>query len=89
VNGTPRNGFARVLGQPANEVVLGPIGLPGGQPGFDIASVNPRTVVIEASTNLVHWNAVQSLPVGESPVRFSDTNHVSFPSRFYRLSWQP
>ena len=78
-----------MLGRPAAEVSLGRLSVVNGLPGFNIASVTPRTVMVEASTNLVHWIGIKSIPIAGEPVRFSDTNHANFPSRFYRASWQP
>ncbi len=46
------------------------------------------TYTLEASTNLVNWIAIGSIPVNSSGLfTFSDTNGVSFPKRFYRAVW--
>lgn len=89
VNGAPQHHLARLLGQPANEVSVGPLRFVAGQPGFDITSTSPRVVVVEASTNLLHWDALQFVSVTEGPARFSDPVQTAFPCRFYRVAWQP
>jgi uncharacterized delta-60 repeat protein len=89
VNDMPRPYLARVLGSPANEVTVGALSLQNGQPGFEITGVTLRTVTVEASTNLLDWITVQSLPAGISPIRFNDPDHTNFDRRFYRVLWQP
>ncbi len=45
-----------------------------------------RTCIIEASTNLVDWQAVGSAPGGyDSGFEFEDPNSGGFPSRYYRV----
>lgn len=89
VNGMPRSHIARLIGHPGSEVSLGLLSVFKGLPGFELSSVTARTVVVEASTNLVDWIGIQSLPLARDPVRFDDPHSTNFPSRFYRVSWQP
>jgi uncharacterized delta-60 repeat protein len=89
VHGQPMSYLARLYGRPENEVSLCCFDLLDGRPGFDIISATPRTIVVEASTNLVNWSALETLTVGSEAVRFSDSDAAAFAGRFYRVSWQP
>jgi hypothetical protein len=60
----------------------------GGQFNLNLVGEPGRTVVIEASTNLVNWTALATNLLGESPCCFSDPGSTNFPARFYRARWQ-
>jgi hypothetical protein len=48
-----------------------------------------QAVIIEASTNLVNWEAVQTILVDTTGISlFSDTNSGAFLARFYRARVQ-
>lgn len=89
LNGVTRTNFARLIGQPANEVSVGAIRRQNEKIEFELKSMSPRNVTVEASTNFSDWLPVQTLSVSVDPVQFIDTNRMQFPNRIYRTSWQP
>ena len=54
-------------------MTFNPVGLPGG------------SVVIEASTNLLHWTPMATNILGPVPIPFTDRQSAQFNRRFYRL----
>ena len=52
-----------------------------GNFSFQVAGVVGAKYVIQASSDLVHWSAVQT---NTAPFIFTDTNAARLPSRFYR-----
>lgn len=52
-----------------------------GQFGFTVSGVLGRTYVVQASTDLVNWDSVQT---NTSPFTFTDLNTASYSHRFYR-----
>jgi BspA type Leucine rich repeat region (6 copies) len=60
----------------------------GGQFGFNITGPTNATIVVEASTNLVHpiWIPVGTNFLTGGSSRFSDPDWTNYPGRFYRLS---
>ena len=56
----------------------------GGQFNLNLAGELGRTVVIEASTNLIHWLPLATNTLGATPLYFSDPGATSIPARFYR-----
>jgi len=60
----------------------------GGQFNLNLVGELGRTVLLEASTNLVNWTALATNLLGESPCCFSDAGSTNFPARFYRARWQ-
>jgi hypothetical protein len=60
----------------------------GGQTnqfGFNIQWASGQTVVVEASTNLIDWQPLQTNTLTASPATFSDLEWTNYPGRFYRL----
>ena len=53
----------------------------GGQFSFAVTGVTGKVYVVQASTNLVNWVAIQT---NTAPFVFVDTNAVHFHQRFYR-----
>lgn len=56
-------------------------GLPTGQFGFVMSGVANAEYTVEASTDLVHWVALQT---NTGSFQFIDSNTAQFPRRFYR-----
>lgn len=59
--------------------------LSSGQFGFTVAGVSGYQYVIQASTNLTDWTAVQT---NTSPFVFTDTHATGFNQRFFRAIYQ-
>lgn len=55
--------------------------LSAGQFGFTLSGVTGGQYVVEASTDLVHWVALQT---NTAPFQFIDSNASQFTRRFYR-----
>jgi hypothetical protein len=53
--------------------------------GFNISWASGQTVVVEASTNLVVWQPVQTNMITTGSAYFSDPQWTNYPGRFYRL----
>jgi len=62
--------------------------LAGGQVQFSFSGLAGRSYVIEASTNLTHWEAVGT-NVGGSGPQFFNQGAPGLPYRFFRLVSQP
>ena len=63
--------------------------LPGGGVTFQIAGLEGRSYIIQASTNLVNWvNLSTNLATGGT-INFTDPNPAHPPTRFYRLQSGP
>lgn len=55
--------------------------LPAGQFGFSMAGSTGAEYIVQASTDLVHWVALQT---NSAPFTFVDSNASHFSHRFYR-----
>ena len=53
--------------------------------GFNLVWSSGHTVVVEASTNLVNWEPVQTNMLTTGSAYFSDPQWTNYPGRFYRL----
>ena len=58
------------------------VNLAGGQFGLTVAGVSDKQYVVEASTDLINWIAVQT---NTAPFTFIDTNTASFSHRYFRV----
>ena len=56
--------------------------------GFNLTGTVGRTLMVDASSNLVDWVAVATNSFGASPLYFNDPNSGNFPRRFYRARLQ-
>jgi hypothetical protein len=63
-------------------------GVRTNQFGFNINWASGQTVVVEASTNLVDWQPVQTNMLTTGSAYFSDLKWTNYSSRFYRLRSQ-
>ncbi len=53
--------------------------------GFNIEWASGKTVGVEASTNLIDWQPVQTNTLTSGSAYFSDAEWNNYPGRFYRL----
>jgi hypothetical protein len=60
-------------------------GVQTNQFGFNINWASDQTVVVDASTNLVNWEPVQTNTLTGGSAWFSDPQWTNYPGRFYRL----
>ena len=60
-------------------------GMQMNQFGFNINWASGQTVMVEASTNLVDWQPVQTNTLTSGSAYFSDPQWTNYPDRFYRL----
>jgi uncharacterized delta-60 repeat protein len=56
--------------------------------GFNVAGLIGQVLVVEGSTDLVHWSALATNTLQTTPLYFSDPNSTNSPSRFYRVRLQ-
>jgi len=57
--------------------------------GFNISAAAGRTIVVEASANLLNWAPVATNLIGSGPFYFSDPGTGALPARFYRARSAP
>jgi uncharacterized delta-60 repeat protein len=66
-------------------LILGPPELRSGGFQMEVSNFQPGIpVVLTASTNLVHWEPVQTNLLPQSPLRFLDPDATRIPRRFFR-----
>jgi len=70
---------------PAMQTGTASFGLPTNQFGFNLNWASGQTVVVEASTNLMNWQPVQTNTLATDSSYFSDPQWTNYPGRFYRL----
>jgi hypothetical protein len=63
----------------------GSFGVQTNQFGFNISWASGQTVVVEASTNIISWQPVQTNTLKTGTTYFSDPQWTNYPGRFYRL----
>jgi hypothetical protein len=68
------------------KILIAPSYSAGGVFQFNLAGAAGSNYVIKASTNLSDWIPLKT---NTSPFTFTDTNAISFPSRFYRALGSP
>jgi hypothetical protein len=57
------------------------VGLPTGEFGFEMSGTSSAQYIVQASTDLVHWVALQT---NTAPFQFVDSNTAGYSRRFYR-----
>jgi len=62
----------------------GNFGLLSNRFEFHVLGLPGQTVVVEVSTNLLHWTPLQTNTVGTAPLNFTDPDWLLWPQRFYR-----
>jgi hypothetical protein len=70
---------------PAMQTSNASFGVQTNQFGFNINWASGQMVVVEASTNLMDWQPVQTNTLTTGSAYFSDSQWTNFPGRFYRL----
>ena len=70
---------------PQMEMTGSSFGEQPGQFGFSLDWASGRTVVVEASTNLVDWQPVRTNALSTGSAYFSDPQWMNYLQRFYRL----
>lgn len=63
----------------------GALGLVSNQFGFHFTGLPGQVVVLEGSTDLLHWSPLQTNTLDRSPIYFSEPWSVQNSHRFYRL----
>lgn len=76
---------AIMLGAPAPQVGTASAGMKPGGFGFTITGVVNQTIVVEASTDLLHWQPIWTNTLSEVSPGFVDSQWQNYPHRFYRL----
>jgi uncharacterized delta-60 repeat protein len=66
----------------------GTVGFHSNKFGFNILGSVGRTVVVEGSTNLVHWTPLTTNIIGSGLLSFSDPDTTNYRARFYRVRSQ-
>lgn len=61
------------------------LGVQTNQFGFNLNWASGQTVVVEASTNLINWQPVQTNLLSTSSAYFGNPQWTNCPGRFYRL----
>jgi hypothetical protein len=56
--------------------------------GFNFTGEPHQVVVVEASSDLVHWQPFQTNVLAGVPIRLSDSQWTNYPCRFYRMKSQ-
>ncbi len=67
---------------PVNAVVPG---IQEKQFGFNINWANGQTVVVEASTDMIHWMPIATNVLANGSAYFCDPQWTNYPGRYYRL----
>jgi hypothetical protein len=62
------------------------VALPGGRVQFGVTAPGAATATVLASTNLVSWQVLQTVPVTNNTASFTDNAATGTPKRFYKLS---
>jgi hypothetical protein len=88
VDGLPRGGVARIKGNDPGLQLIGPI-LGSGRAMITISSRAGLIYALEASTDLVHWTAINTLTASGPTLTFTDLSAGGFNQRFYRVRMGP
>ncbi len=64
-------------------------GIISNQFGFNVGGLAGQVVVVEGSSNLLHWTALSTNTLGSGPLYFSDPAWTEMPWRFYRVRLWP
>jgi hypothetical protein len=84
-NFSTESGLQTVLWNPQAQTCGGSFGAQTNQFGFNINWASGQTVVVEASTNLVDWQPVQTNMLTTGSSYYSDPQWTNYPGRYYRL----
>jgi hypothetical protein len=78
-------GFPALLWNPQMQTADGSFGVQNNCFGFNITGSSNLVVVVEASTNLVDWQSVQTETLIGGEAYFGDAEWTNYPGRYYRL----
>ena len=60
------------------------LGLVSNQVGFNVTGQSNWVIVLEASSDFLHWTPLTTNTLGASPFPFRDSTPADLPRRFYR-----
>ena len=83
--GTTFSGIPTALWLPQIQTIGASFYSPTNQFGFGLNWASGQTVVVEASTNLINWQPVQTNTLTVGLAYFCDPQWTNYPDRFYRL----
>jgi hypothetical protein len=83
--GTTYGGLPTSLWLPQTVTNDGSFGLQANGFGFNINWASGQTVVVDASTDLINWQPVQTNTLTTGSAYFSDPTWTNYSGRFYRL----
>jgi len=92
VNGVPRNGIARLHGDPLISLTLTESSRPTHEEfGFDVTASLVQAVVVEVSSDLAspRWLPLSTNELTDGRIKVTDTALRDFPQRFYRARSSP
>jgi len=71
---------------PIQLVAHGPVfGMSNGQFSFEITGPGGQTVVVDAASDLVNWQPIQTNSLTSGTLQFNDSTCDTSPQRFYRV----
>ena len=82
---TTLGGAPTMLWNPQAQTGDGSFGLLTNQFGFNVTGTTNIPVVVEASTNLVNWQPLQTNTLATGTAYFSDSQWTNYPARYYRI----
>ncbi|HEY1662896.1 MAG TPA: leucine-rich repeat protein [Verrucomicrobiae bacterium] len=83
--GTTFSGQPALLWNPAAQAGGPDFGKNANGFGFNITGTSNLMVVVEASTNLINWQPVQTITLTTGSAYFSDPQWTNYPGRYYRF----
>lgn len=82
---TTLGGAPTMLWNPQAQTGDGSFGLRTNQFGFNVTGTTNIPIVVEASTNLINWQPVQTNTLATGMAYFSDSQWTNYPTRYYRI----
>jgi uncharacterized delta-60 repeat protein len=92
VNGIAQGNFARLIGEQTTQAELSILDWKLGANGvfkLQVQGEPKRTILIEASENLVRWSALATNQLETAPLIFADLQSTNSSKRFYRVQITP
>jgi hypothetical protein len=65
-----------------------PAGFTGGNFGLGLQTLIPGIYQVQASSDLIHWNPINTVTNAGGSFQIMDPNSQNYPARFYRASRQ-
>jgi hypothetical protein len=82
---TTLGGAPTLLWNPQAQTSDSSFGLRTNQFGFNVIGTTNIPIVVEASTNLINWQPVNTNTLTTGMAYFSDSQWTNYPARFYRI----